>query len=128
MLVEGLFFIGVTLPGHVPDIWAHVYRVDGYDPAVVIPESVKDGSNSTVDLPFNNTAVNSPVVYAPQLVGFAAGRVLSLSAGITYYLAEVCMLGVYVLLMYCSVRVLPKWTLSLKEWLYFLAVCCSVKL
>ena len=28
MLVEGLFFIGVTLPGHVPDIWAHVYRVD----------------------------------------------------------------------------------------------------
>lgn len=152
VLVEGLFFIGVTLPGHVPDIWAHVYRVDailngdivarpvssrsmlhntengvvggavnrewmqysleqydGYDPAVVIPESVKDGSNSTVDLPFNNTAVNSPVVYAPQLVGFAAGRVLSLSAGITYYLAEVCMLGVYVLLMYCSVRVLPKW-------------------
>lgn len=146
MLVEGLFFIGVTLPGHVPDIWAHVYRVDailngdivarpvssrsmlhntengvvggavnrewmqysleqydGYDPAVVIPESVKDGSNSTVDLPFNNTAINSPVVYAPQLVGFAAGRVLSLSAGITYYLAEVCMLGVYVLLMYCSV-------------------------
>ncbi len=84
-------------------------QYDGYDPAVVIPESVKDGSNSTVDLPFNNTAVNSPVVYAPQLVGFAAGRVLSLSAGITYYLAEVCMLGVYVLLMYCSVRVLPKW-------------------
>jgi len=52
-------------------------QYDGYDPAVVIPESVKDDSNSTVDLPFNNTAINSPVVYAPQLVGFAAGRVLS---------------------------------------------------
>ena len=28
-IVIGMFFIVVTPPGHIPDIWAHVYRIDG---------------------------------------------------------------------------------------------------
>ena len=153
VLFEGLFFMCVTKPGYVPDIWSHVYRVDailngdtiarpvtsrsmlhntengvvggavdrnwmqysleqynGYDPGIVISESVTDdGTSMTVDLPFNNTATNSPVVYAPQLLGFGIGRVFSLNPGMTYYLAEACMLVVYVLLMYCAMRALPRW-------------------
>lgn len=153
VLLEGMFFMAVTKPGHVPDIWTHVYRIDsilngdivarsvtsrsllhntetgvvggavdrdwmqysleqydGYDPGVVIAESVVgNGSSETVDLPFNNTATNSPVVYAPQLLGFEIGRVLNLSSGMTYRLAEACMLIVYALFMYCAVRALPRW-------------------
>ena len=157
VLLEGTFFMAVTKPGHVPDIWAHVYRIDsilngdiivrpvnsrsmlhnaetgvvggavdcswmqysldqydGYDPAVVIPESVADsGASATVDLPFNNTAMNSPIVYAPQLLGFAMGRLFDLGPRTTYRLAEVCMLAVYVSLMYCAVRALPKWRIPI---------------
>ena len=94
VLLEGMFFMAVTKPGHVPDIWTHVYRIDsilngdviarpvtsrsmlhntetgvvggavdrswmqysldqydGYDPGIVIAESVADnGSSTTVDL------------------------------------------------------------------------------
>ena len=153
VLLEGMFFMTITKPGHVPDIWTHVYRIDsilngdviarpvtsrsmlhntetgvvggavdrswmqysldqydGYDPGVVIAESVADnGSSTTVDLPFNNTVTNSPVVYAPQLLGFAVGRLFDLGPGATYRLAEICMLIVYTLLMYCAVMALPKW-------------------
>ena len=28
VLLEGMFFMAVTKPGHVPDIWTHVYRID----------------------------------------------------------------------------------------------------
>lgn len=153
VLLEGMFFMAITKPGHVPDIWTHVYRIDSilngdiiarpvtsrsllhntetgvvggavdrnwmqysleqydeYDPGVVIAESVVDNeSSATVDLPFNNTATNSPVVYAPQLLGFEIGRVLNFSSGMTYRLAEACMLIVYALFMYCAVRALPRW-------------------
>lgn len=153
VLLEGMFFMAVTKPGHVPDIWTHVYRIDsilngdviarpvtsrsmlhntetgvvggavdrswmqysldqydGYDPGIVIAESVADnGSSTTVDLPFNNTATNSPVVYAPQLLGFRIGRVFNFSSGMTYRLAEACMLIIYVLFMYGAVRALPRW-------------------
>ena len=65
-------------------------QYDGYDPGVVIAESVADnGSSTTVDLPFNNTVTNSPVVYAPQLLGFAVGRLFDLGPGATYRLAEI---------------------------------------
>lgn len=91
VLSEGLFFMAVTKPGHVPDVWAHVYRIDsilngdivarpvtsrsmlhntdrgvvggavdrswmqysldqydGYDPSVVLPESViGNGTSAT---------------------------------------------------------------------------------
>ena len=83
VLLEGMFFMTITKPGHVPDIWTHVYRIDsilngdviarpvtsrsmlhnaetgvvggavdrswmqysleqydGYDPGIVIPESI----------------------------------------------------------------------------------------
>lgn len=153
VLLEGMFFMAVTKPGHVSDIWTHVYRIDsilngdviarpvtsrsmlhntetgvvggavdrswmqysldqydGYDPGIVIAESVADnGSSTTVDLPFNNTATNSPVVYAPQLLGFRIGRVFNFSSGMTYRLAEACMLIIYVLFMYGAVRALPRW-------------------
>ena len=153
VLLEGMFFMAVTKPGHVPDIWTHVYRIDsilngdviarpvtsrsmlhntetgvvggavdrswmqysldqydGYDPGIVIAESVADnGSSTMVGLPFNNTATNSPVVYAPQLLGFRIGRVFNFSSGMTYRLAEACMLIIYVLFMYGAVRALPRW-------------------
>lgn len=152
VLLEGMFFMTITKPGHVPDIWTHVYRIDsilngdviarpvtsrsmlhntetgvvggavdrswmqysldqydGYDPGVVIAESIANNkASATVDLPFNNTATNSPIVYAPQLLGFAVGRLFNLRSGTTYRLAEICMIAVYALLMYCAVMTLPK--------------------
>ena len=157
VLFEGVFFMAITKPGHVPDVWAHVYRIDsilngdmiarpvtsrsmlhntatgvvggavdrnwmqysleqydGYDPTVVISDTVaEDKSSATVDLPFNNTATNSPIVYAPQLSGFALGRLFGLGPGATYRLAEACMLIVYALIMFCSVRALPKWRIPI---------------
>lgn len=156
VLAEGLYFATVTKPGHFPDIWSHVYRVDaitngdivarpvtsksmlhntdtgvvggtvdrawmeyslanydGYDPNIVLPDSVQDSSSPTVDLPFNNAAINNPVAYLPQIAGFAIGKALGLDCGITYRIAEIMMLVIYVLMMFCAIRALPRWRIPI---------------
>lgn len=156
VLAEGLYFITATKPGHIPDIWSHVYRVDavtngdiiarpvtsksmlhntdtgvvggavdrawmeyslanydGYDPNIVLPDSIRDKHSPTVDLPFNNAAINNPVAYLPQIAGFAIGKALGLSCGTTYQIAEIMMLIVYVLMMFCAVRALPRWRIPI---------------
>lgn len=150
-VVLGVFFIAVTSPGHVPDIWAHVYRIggilngdvlarpvdskswlhgsdgnvgghvdwtwinfslqeyDGYDPAVIRTDTITTQDAEGADVPYNNTATNSPVAYLPQLVAFAVGKTFGMSARATYYLAEFAMLAVYASFMGLAVAVLPRW-------------------
>ena len=160
-VLMGGFFMARTAPGHVPDIWAHVYRVDGmlngdllarpvesrsylqnvdhgavggrvdqiwidyswqdydgYDPAIVLPDTItvrydgSDGLPPGADVPYNNAAVNSPVAYAPQLAAFAIGRASRMAAGATYYLAEAAMLLVYAVCMGVAVAALPRWRIA----------------
>ena len=150
VLIGGWYML-TTVPGHVPDIWAHVYRIagiingdvtarpvdsvsclhggtgnvgghvdwewieysqqyyDGYDPAVVRPDSIDVSDDSGADVPYNNTATNSPVAYLPQLVGFGIGKMAGFSADITYHLAEVLMLLTYAGCAAASVALLPRW-------------------
>lgn len=150
-LLMGGWFMAHTAPGHIPDIWAHVYRIvgitngdtlarpvesqsylhsttgnvggyvdqewidfsleyyDGYDPAVVKPETLVYDGRDGADVPCNNAAVNSPVAYAPQLVGFLVGKAFGLSPLATYHCAEALMLVVSTLLGAVSVMLLPKW-------------------
>ncbi|MCI1864975.1 MAG: DUF2142 domain-containing protein [Bifidobacterium sp.] len=86
---------------------------DGYDPSAAIADTVADRAGPTVDLPFNNTAVNSPVVYLPQILAFLAGRTLGLSANATYRLAQVVMLGVYAGCMALAIALLPRWRIAM---------------
>lgn len=155
VLLIGGFFVVITPPGHIPDVWSHVYRIDGivngdvlahpvssrsylhnatgtvggsvdrqwfdyseahfdgYDSTVALVDTVKptQGHPDRVELPHNNTATNSPVSYAPQIAVFALGKVLHWSAGVTYYAAEVVMLLVYALCMFCAVAALTRWRL-----------------
>lgn len=157
VLFEGVYFMAITKPGHVADIWTHVYRIDamlngdliarpvssrsllhntdngvvggavdrawveyslhnydGYDPGVVLADTLHDDHTSpTLDVPFNNTATNSPVAYLPQLAGFALGRALHLDCGATYRLAEIIMLFVYALMVFCAVALLPRWRIPI---------------
>ena len=136
VLIGGWYML-TTAPGHIPDVWSHIYRMagilngdvmarpvdsvsylhggtgnvgghvdwewieysqqhyDGYDPTVVRPDSIKVSDESGADVPYNNTATNSPVAYLPQLVGFGIGKMAGFSADITYHLAEVLMLLTY---------------------------------
>lgn len=154
-LLIGGFFLIHTPVGHVPDVWAHVYRIsgithgdllahsvhsrsflhnvsegavggqvdrawvnygwsiyDGYDPTIAVRESVQPGSSRLVDLPFNNTATNSPVSYLPQILAFGVGGILHLPVSTIYWMAEVCMLLVYSLCMFLGVRVLSRWRIG----------------
>lgn len=150
VLIGGWYML-TTAPGHVPDIWSHIYRIsgivngdvmarpvdsvsylhggtgnvggrvdwewieysqqhyDGYDPTVVRPDSINVSDESGVDVPYNNTATNSPVAYLPQLVGFGIGKMAGFSADITYHLAEVLMLLTYAGCAAASVALLPRW-------------------
>lgn len=147
----GMLCIVSTPPGHIPDIWAHVYRVDGivngdvlarpvdsksllhgtdgnvggrvdwtwidfsvqeydgYDPAVVRKDTITVQDATGADVPYNNTATNSPVAYLPQLAAFALGKAFGLPAQVTYYLAECLMLAVYASFMGLAVAALPRW-------------------
>lgn len=140
-----------TAPGHIPDVWSHIYRIDGiangdvlvrpvesrsylhnsegnvgghvdwewidfslqqydgYDPTVVIPDSIVEQDADGADVPYNNTATNSPVAYLPQLAGFVIGKWLGLPAQTTYYLAESIMLVTYACCMGLAVLALPRW-------------------
>ncbi|RSX56570.1 DUF2142 domain-containing protein [Bifidobacterium samirii] len=150
-LIMGGGFMALTQPGHIPDVWAHVYRVDGmlhgdvlahpvesrsrlhggegnvgghvswqwidysqehydgYDPTVILPDTITVSDSNGADVPYNNTATNSPLVYLPQLAGFALGDALGLSAGATYYLTETITLVAYALCMALAVFLLPRW-------------------
>lgn len=150
LLIGGLFMTHMP-PWRIPDIWSHVYRVDGilngdllarpvtsmsylhhrdgnvgghvdwewiefslqrdegHDPTIVLPDTITVSDASGADVPYNNTATNSPAAYLPQLAGFALGRALGLTAGATYLLAETIMLAVYALCSAAAVALLPKW-------------------
>lgn len=140
-----------TAPGHIPDIWSHIYRIagivngdvmvrpvdsvsylhggtgnvgghvdwewieysqqhyDGYDPTVVRSDSIKVFDESGADVPYNNTATNSPVAYLPQLVVFGVGKMQGFPADVTYHLAELLMLLIYAGCAAASVALLPRW-------------------
>lgn len=85
---------------------------DGYDASIALRESVEPGPGDLVDLPFNNTATNSPVSYAPQILAFGIGGILHLPVSAIYRAAEVCMLLVYSLCMFLGVRVLTRWRIG----------------
>lgn len=129
LLIGGYFMVS-TAPGHIPDIWAHVYRIvsitngdivarpvdsksylhgttgnvggyvdwewidysqryfDGYDPAVVLTDTITVQDASGADVPCNNAAINFPVAYLPQLIGFLIGKWCGFSPDVTYYLAS----------------------------------------
>lgn len=150
LLIGGLF-MACTAPGHIPDVWSHVYRIsgiingdlmarpvesmsylhggtgnvgghvdwewieysqqhyDGYDPTVVRPDSINVSDESGVDVPYNNTATNSPIAYLPQLVAFGVGKTVGLTADVTYHLAELLMLLTYAGCAAASVALLPRW-------------------
>lgn len=150
LLIGGYFMVS-TAPGHIPDIWAHVYRIvsitngdivarpvdsksylhgttgnvggyvdwewidysqryfDGYDPAVVLTDTITVQDASGADVPCNNAAINFPVAYLPQLIGFLIGKWCGFSPDVTYYLAESLMLLTYAGCMAIAVWSLRKW-------------------
>ncbi|WP_084686289.1 DUF2142 domain-containing protein [Bifidobacterium stellenboschense] len=150
-LIIGGAFMAATTPGHTPDIWAHVYRIDGilngdvlarpvtslsklhnsrenvgghvdwewidyshkqddgYDPNAVLVDTITASDGNGADVPYNNTAINSPIAYLPQLAAFALGKLAGIPAQPTYYLAEAFMLAVYACCTAVAVALLPKW-------------------
>ncbi|KAB5606535.1 DUF2142 domain-containing protein [Bifidobacterium jacchi] len=86
-----------------------IREYDHHDPAVAWPDTITRSDARTVDLPYNNTAVYTPVAYLPQLAGFAAGRALGLPTAVTYRLAQTLMLAVYALMTGLAVAALPRW-------------------
>lgn len=85
---------------------------DGYDPSIALPESVQSESDGLVDLPFNNTATNPPLTYAPQVLAFGVGGMLHLPVSTIYIMAEVSMLLAYCLCMFLGIRALPRWRIG----------------
>ena len=97
--------------GRVDQMWIDysIAHFDNYDFGVVDPASITVRDGDTAEVPYNNTAVNTPVAYAPQLLAFATGRAIGLDAGATYQLAQFVMLAVYAIAMGFAVAVLPRY-------------------
>lgn len=97
--------------GRVDQMWVDysIAHFDNYDFGVVDPASITVRDGETAEVPYNNTAVNTPVAYAPQLAAFAAGRAIGLDADATYHLAQFTMLAVYAAAMGFVVAVLPRY-------------------
>lgn len=99
--------------GHVDKQWIDfsVANYNGYDPNVVMPETIANAESDTMDVPYNNTATNTPAAYLPQLLAFEIGKVTGLSSQTTYYLAQTFMLVIYSLCMGLCIALLPKYRL-----------------
>lgn len=81
---------------------------NGHDPGVVFPESLPPTSNGNLEVPFNNTAIYTPLSYVPQIAGFAIGSLMGLDATAQYYLAEIVMLVVWSIIAGFSVWIIPR--------------------
>ena len=68
---------------------------DPFDEGVVLLDSITVSDSTGADVPYNNTAVYSPISYMPQILGFSIGKDFGLGATPTYYLAEGIMLSIY---------------------------------
>ncbi|MBT1175662.1 DUF2142 domain-containing protein [Bifidobacterium sp. LC6] len=82
-----------------------------FDAGVVNLDSITANDSTGADVPYNNTAVYSPVSYVPQIIGFGVGKALNLNAATTYYLTEGIMLLVYAALTACGIAALQRWRL-----------------
>lgn len=91
----------------------------GKDPSSVDPSSLKLNDDGTYDVPFNNTAVYSPVAYTPQLIGFALSDLLCLSAVTHFYVAEIVTLVFFVIISILSIAMMPKCKLGFTACLLF---------
>ncbi len=63
---------------------------------------------------FTGAALYSPVPYVPQVVGIETGRVLHLSPLLMFYLARIVNLGMFLILCFFAIKLLPfgKWCLA----------------
>lgn len=71
-----------------------------------ITASVDNGSEKVFQN-FGNTALYSPVVYAPSSVGILVGRVLHLPMIIIFYLARIFNLAFWIILGYYAIKKIP---------------------
>jgi uncharacterized membrane protein len=75
-----------------------------------------DSIKRFVDFP--NTSYYSPLCYAPQAIAIAAVKSLSDSSGLVYYLARLFTFLIWVLIVYCAIKITP-----VHPWLFaFLAL------
>mgnify|MGYP000046036619 CR=1 FL=1 len=86
---------------------------DPFDAGVVQLDSITASDDIGADVPYNNTAVYSPISYLPQIFGFFLGKYLGLGAATTYYLSESIMLLVYTILTTWGIALLPRFRLPM---------------
>ncbi|WP_165253962.1 DUF2142 domain-containing protein [Adlercreutzia sp. ZJ304] len=75
--------------------------------------TTNSNTSDTSEVPFNNTAVYSPVAYIPQLLGFGLGSALGLPAVVQYYLAEIFMLLFWTVCCTAAIMIIPRYRLAL---------------
>ena len=89
------------------------------DGSIVIAETVLQGDGGASEVPYNNTAVYSPLAYLPQLAGMGLGSLMGLAARGSFYLAELAMLCTWALLGAAALRLLPRHRLAMLVFLLF---------
>lgn len=101
--------------GAVPEdiVQLSVDYYNDHDPGSVLPDSITQRENGNAEVPYNNTAIYSPVAYVPQLIGFAVGDMLGMPAIAQYYLAEFVMLVAWTWLCTAALMCLPRHRLAM---------------
>lgn len=109
--------------GSVPEeiVELSIDNYNGHDPGAVMEESLSLQPDGTYEVPFNNTAIYSPLSYLPQLCGFALGSLLGLSAAAQYYLAELVTLLAWSILAGLAVWLLPRHRVA-----YLILILCPL--
>ncbi|MDF7663896.1 DUF2142 domain-containing protein [Bifidobacterium sp. ESL0763] len=102
------------------------YSLEHADVTTLRQDTVDVSDARGEDAPFNNTATNSPVVYAPQIIGFGIGSLFNLSARVTYYLTEAVTLLICSLFLGLAVALLPEWRIVVGLLIPFLNLHCFI--
>ena len=97
---------GNVLPNAINELFkAGPIDVKYRDFPSAVSESNQDSGESFQN--FGNTALYSPIVYAPQAVGILIGRILHLPMIAIFYLARIFNLAFWILLGYYAVKKIP---------------------
>lgn len=102
---------GAVLPACVTDYAYGLYR-EGTQPVRFRPHDYVTpagcGSRPARFQAFENTAVNSPLSYLPQVLGVSLGRSLGLSLPIVFYVGRLTGLLAFCSLVYLALRTTPR--------------------
>ncbi len=110
-ITQGKFISNQESSGYFPkEIDEYFYnwqKLESYKYDKYVKNIFNANTGELSECSFPNTSLYSPVCYIPQTIGISIGRIFNLPILITAYLARLCNLICFTIIMYFAIKLIP---------------------